>query len=83
MGASKLETPESEYGTGPVELIITVGGNEKRQLRAKSGTCEDRNERLSAKWRAFRRDEHEFCGINLSGSHVVYLSVSCSASPVL
>ena len=64
VGASKLETPESESGTDPVQLIITVERNGKRQLRAKSGKCEDRNERLSAKWRSFRRDEHEFCGIN-------------------
>lgn len=29
----------------------------------KSGKREDRNEKLAAKWRSFRRDEHGFCGI--------------------
>lgn len=29
----------------------------------KSGKREERNEKLAAKWRAFRRDEHGFCGI--------------------
>ena len=30
----------------------------------KSGKRELRNEKLAAKWRAFRRDEHGFCGIS-------------------
>jgi len=67
-GASKPNTPMSETGAGPVELVTVpaLGAEwQKSELHAmtKSGKREERYERVSSKWRAFRRDEHGFCGI--------------------
>lgn len=68
-GASKPEILGTESGTGPVELVtVPALGSEWKssELRAmtKSGKREARYEKFATKWRAFRRDEHGFCGIS-------------------
>ncbi|KAF8512649.1 hypothetical protein BU17DRAFT_96032 [Hysterangium stoloniferum] len=67
-GASKPNVPMSETAAGPVELVTVpaLGAEwQKSELRAmtSSGKREARNDRMASRWRAFRRDEHGFCGI--------------------